>query len=462
MKTLLRLFLLLLPIMAEAQVIPTQPIRDLVNWSSYNTQPYVRGVRYYASHYISMYPQWTNEIHDFSFSGSGFQGDVELHYEANTLPYLATWAPYKSRIIINVNDNGGYHSNEVVLHGLKFMQGPPSYWNGTTIANQGVSISQTVEYWFYGGIPGDSTGGDTGGFPSSREQGALYLNSVAGTFSLPLFTLVNYTYHWSNDITAGRIMGFEGGPSGHPLPPGHLAMAFGHLLLQRVETNVASVTLNYTNTSGTLTNHCAVVSVTTNGTTNITGTIRYTRMPMGWDIPGTWFSETITNNAHRFFELNPGMANAFNWPFIAKNLSSGTWELLMDNRHIVTASSIAWSSGVNLFTNMNGWLGDQRRAVQNSYMDEYGVDHVTGLNKHDAGSFGVHGVWDDINFKSHANAESGNHGATVVANMASSVGAMRTNSYYTYLTAQQTNHTFSLVQISFEITSEDDPAPLVY
>jgi hypothetical protein len=121
---------------------------------------------------------------------------------------------------------------------------------------------------------------------------------------------------------------------------------------------------------------------------------------------------------------------------------------MMDGALIFNATDSQLASGVNLFTNKNGWIGAQEQAVQDAICDLYGVDHVTLITTHDAGSGGIHGVIDQVNYISHENNNYNTlnlRGTNLVAAALGDMGAMRTNSIFIHTAAIQTNHTFSIM-----------------
>lgn len=419
----------------SAAFTPTNEVDGLVDESSYGTYPYVLSERYFASYFDDMYPQWTNHIFDISESGSAWQFDWQNNWEKWGLAHMANF-PVPFSVFVLANDNGGYVSNDVVEWGTNMAAAPPLFYNGTAVTNEGVSCPAAT-YYFTGGILADSADQTA---TISRNAGCLYLNGLYGTPQFDLYHELS-TNGWLADQSGPRLLGFY--PGGHPYPPGHLCMAIWTLINLGVETNVASVTLDYNAVTAT-TNHC-VVSGLAQANGGLSGTIHYDRMPMGWDVP----DGTITNDARNAFVVMPALANAFRWMFTVTNLPAGTYNILMDGVLVDTATSADLATGRNWFTNYNGWLGAQRRAVQNSICDEYGVDHVT-LIAHSAGQGGVHGVADLVNWISNANNfydTLGQRGSTLVTSMASDVGAMNTNAYYTWVTAQQTNHTFAVMPI---------------
>lgn len=418
---------------SQAQFIPTNEVDGLIDQSSYGTYPYVLSERYFASYFDGMYPQWTNHIFDISQSGSAWQFDYQDNWEKWGLAHMANF-PVPFNVWVLANDNGAFHSNDIVQWGTNMAAAPPLFYNGTAVTNEGVSC-QPATYYFTGGILADSVDQSA---TISRNAGCLYLNGLYGTPAFDLYDELS-TNGWLADQSGARLLGFYTG--GHPYPAGHLCMAIWTLLNMGVETNVASVTLDY-NAVSAATNHCVVSGLAQSGN-GLNGTILYDRMPMGWDVP----NGTITNDAQNAFVVMPQLADAFRWMFTVTNLAAGNYALSFDGVTIGVYSASQFAAGVNLFTNYNGWLGAQRRAVQNAICDEYGVDRVT-LVAHSAGNLGVNGVADLVNYQSNANNDYntlGKRGSDLVTALASQVAGMNANAVFTHDAAVQTNHTFAVI-----------------
>jgi hypothetical protein len=427
---------------AVAQVIPTQQQNILINSSSYGPSPYLLWERYANSYYADVYTQWTNQVYDVGQSGFEFENDWKLNWEKWVMPYMAI-APTPVEVWLMPTDNGAYLSNDVVQWGTNIAAAPPIWWNGTGATNEGISFP-SVSYYFLGGITADSADQSS---PSSRQAGSTFLNALYGHSDFPLFLQLS-----NNGVIAdqagARIFGYYAGS--HPFPAGHLAMSTFTLLNRNVETNIASFTLNFD--AGTFTtNHCVVSGVTATAS-KVSWTIHYDRMPPGYDYP----DGIHTNDATKIFTLIPSLANAFNWTVKATNLPSGTYVYKNDGVMIFTATSAQLAAGVNQYTITNGWLGAQRYAVLDAICDVNGDDPVTLAQAHTAGELGVHGVGDDINYRSQGNnayTTLGLRGSALVTQMTPWVGAMRTNQSFVWAAAQQTNHTASLELVSLGYAS---------
>lgn len=447
MKKLLAILIFGIPLLrCSAQFIPTNEVDGVMNSSSYGTFNYILWERYFWSYFADMYPQWTNQIYDVGEGGNNWQADWQSNWGKRTIPYLLTLTNSGNfSFWILPNDNGGYFSNDIIEWGTNFMSAPPFFYNGTAVTNEGIFHGLNYNHYFTGTIPSDTSGG-LNSHNISIESGSLVLNSLSSTLQFDLLYELNNN-GWSNDITGARLLGFYTG--GHPYPAGHLAMTLFTLLNQNCETNISSVTFNWQAATAS-TNHCSVsgVSLTSNV---LSGTIHFDRMGPGWD----WAHDSYTNDAPPLFTVMPFMANSFNQIIQATNLPVGNYSLVMDGALIFNSTSVQLASGVNIFTNKNGWLGAQQQAVLDAIADVYGADHVGLSPTHDAGSVGAHGNWDDINLRSEEDGayEAGFRGTNILVQVKPFALSMGTNSVFVHAAAQQTNHTFSLQLIS------GNPAP---
>lgn len=410
-----------------------------MNSSSYGTAPYPLWGVYFIDYWDSVYSQYTNHIHDIGQSGSASQFDYQNNLEKWGLVFMHSFpVPWNEWVM--PQDNGGYASNDVVQWFTNMFAAPPLFWNGTAVTNEGVTC-QPATYYAIGGILADSTDQT---LPISRNAGSLFLNGLYGTPSFDLYHELA-TNGWTTDQTGARVLGFQLPPAatGHPLPPGDLAMSTFTLLNMNVETNIGAVTLDASAVTVT-TNHCVVTGFNRVG--NLwAGTIQYDRMPPGYDVSGAF-------DARGAFAVMPFLANSFQWNFAVQNLPTGNYGMTMDGVLIQTGTAAQFATGFNLYTNYNGWLGAQRIAVLYSIRDEMGLNHTNGFPTHTAGEAGVHGVADDINFKSHGNNNYDTlnlRGSALVTASSSldDVNAAQTNAVATHMTAVQTNHAFAVFQI---------------
>jgi hypothetical protein len=438
---LLWVALWLVPERAPAQYVPTNQVNILMTSSSYGMPPYFFWERYNMAWWASMYPQWTNGVYDIGLSGHSWEDDWTNRWEAWVMPYMAL-APSPVEVWIMPEDNGNYGSNSIVQFGTNFISSPPIWWNGVNKTNEGSVVTQPVQYYFLGGIIADS---EDQTLPASRQAGSTYLNSLLGITDIPLFLTVSNK--WAQDRVGNRDLGFW--PGAHPYPPGHFAMHAFILRARNVETNVASFVVNFN--AGTIsTNHCVVSGITATPI-KVSWTLHYDRMPGGID----FLDGVHTNDATKATNEFPELRDWNRWIVQATNLPHGTYIYKNDGEEIFRATDAQLAAGVNQYMITNGWIGRQRYAVLDACCGVMGCDPITMQPTHDAGSFGVHGVWDDINYKSRGGFFfSTQKGQTLVDSMASSVGAMRTNQFFVWQAAQQTNHTASLELITTVVGEE--------
>ena len=440
MKRLLATLFLISAVWAgRSQNIPTNSVYGLMNSSSYGEMPYTLWERYVWSYYADMYPQFTNVLGDVGHSGQGFAGDWQFDWQKRVLIYLATLTNSSTfDFWIMPTDNGGNGTNVYPLL-LNFTNAPPFFYDGVSaLTNVGISPNVKYNYFFLGGIPANTPGGDDG-LNSGRQTASLWANNLLGT---PQFDLLHelLTNGWVADIAGAGVLGFY--PGAHPKPPGHLAMAQWTLVNRNAETNVAKVVINWNGGSVPLTDHCAVAGATISGNT-FSSTIRFDRMGMGYD----WKHGIYTNDATAAYAAMPVLAKQFNWIVQVTNLPAGTYTCQMDNRFIFSASDAQLAAGVNLWTNKNGWIGDQQQAGLDAICDYYGVDPVT-LVTHSAGSTGAHGLRDDVNLRSDADGAytSGLRGTNLVNALASDMTSLMTLAGYIRQAAVQTNHTITITR----------------
>lgn len=407
--------------------------------SSYGTFNYILWERYVWSYYADMYPQWTNKIFDVGHAGQGLAGDWQTDWQKRTIGYIATLTNSGSfNFWILTTDNGGYNSNTVYPLLLNFTNAPPLFYDGSGgLTNQGISPAVKYNYFLPGAIPADTAGGDDG-LNSGRQAASLNVNSLLGT---PAFDLLHETLTngWLTDIVGARVLGFY--PGAHPKPPGHLAMAQWTLKNQNVETNVAQLIINWNGNTVAMTNHCVVSGTSFSGII-VSGTIHWDRMGMGWD----WPHGSYTNDATLAFPAMPVLANQFHWTIQATNLPAGNYTFQMDNRLIFNATDVQLATGVNLWTNKSGWIGDQQQAVLDAIADVYGADHIGLFQTHLAGVAGAHGLRDDVNLRSDEDNASGSgmRGTNLVNAVASDLTSMYSLAAYVQQAAVQTNHSFAL------------------
>ena len=149
----------------------------------------------------------------------------------------------------------------------------------------------------------------------------MRLAMLYGTPVVDMWHLL-WTNGVSTDIVSNRLFGFF--PGGHPYAAGHLCMAIQCLVALGAETNVGSLTLNWSKKSAT-TNHCVASDITVSSNT-LSCTVLFDRMPMAWDVP----DGTITNDARNAFVIMPELGNAFQWIIRVTNAPPGTYAINVD------------------------------------------------------------------------------------------------------------------------------------
>jgi hypothetical protein len=434
------LFLLSALSRCGAQMIVTNEVDGTFDTASYGTPPYSLWSDYFASYFYDMYPQYTNHIYDTSRSGSSWNLDFTAQEEKWDLPLWASF-PVPGNDWVLANDNGSYHSNDVVQWGTNLFNAPPLFWNGTAVTNEGVA-TKGITHYALGCIQEDTPDGD-GGFAISRNAGSMYLDRLYGTPVVDMWHML-WTNGVSTDITNNRLFGFY--PGGHPYPAGHLCMTLKALLALGVDTNVGSMTLDWSNHIIASTNRCTVTDPSLLSGGVLTFTVHFDRMPLAWDVP----DGTVTNDARNAFVLMPDLGNSFHWTLQVTNLSAGAYSISVDGVPTDWASGAQLAAGRNWFTNYNGPLWRQRVAVLNAKRDQEDVDHVTLLPTHNAGSPGVlSGVGDLLNFESNGAQQYdqlGKRGTNYINSMTMWVGYLQQYDLAIHNAAQQTNHIITITK----------------
>lgn len=426
--------------------VPTSEVDGTFDSASYDVTPYKFWGDYFASHYYDMYPQFTNHIYSVSRSGASWENQFESQQEKYCLPLWASFGTASTHDWMLANDNSSYLSNDVIQWGTNLFNAPPLFWNGTAVTNEGgIASTLSVTHYSLGGIPTDTSDGDSGAV--SRNAGAMALAELYGTPVVDMWHLL-WTNGLSGDIVGPRLFGFF--PGGHPYPAGHLCMAIQSLVALGAETNVGSLTLNWTKKNAT-TNHCVASGITV-ATNALSCTVHFDRMPMAWDVP----NGTITNDARNAFVVMPELGNAFQWMIRVTNAPPGTYALNVDGVQTDVATDAELAAGRNWFTNYNGPLWAQRASVLAWKRIQAGCDPVTLNLSHDAGSLGILGASDLLNFQSWASQEYDTlnlRGDAYINSMTNFVAQLRQYDVAINQAAQQTNHVLTVTLMANPGTS---------
>ncbi len=410
----------------------TNEVDGTFDSSSYDTPPFKWWGNYFATYFYDMYPQFTNHIYSVSRSGASWENQLESQQEKYCFPLWASFGKVPSCDWMLANDNDDYVSNDVVYWGTNLFNAPPLFWNDVAITNEGdIASALGVTHYSLGGIPNDSFDGDEGAV--SRNAGAMALAVKYHTPVVDMWHLL-WTNGLSEDITNNRLFGFYAG--GHPYAAGQLCMALSALTALGADTNVGSLTLNWT-TAKAATNHCVASGISINGSA-LTCTVHFDRMPLAWDVP----DGTITNDARNAFVINPKLGNSFRWMIAVTNLPAGTYNVSVDGVLTDTATAAQLAAGRNWFTNYNGPLWAQRVSVLKWKRYQEGVDPVT-LEPHNAGDQGALGVGDNWNYQSWASGQYdtlGKRGDDYLASIFVQVVQLRQYDDRIHVEAQQTNH----------------------
>ena len=429
------LLLFLAAVTCSATIMKAE-VNGTFDASSYDTAPNEFFGNYFATYFYGMYPQFTNHIYSVSRGGASWENQYEEQQEKYCLPL---WASFKKGTIYDwmlANDNGAYRSNDVVHWGTELFNAPRLFWNGTSVTNEGDAVSKLkVQHFPLGCIPGDTWDGDWEA--EDRNAGAM---ALARKYKVPLVDMWHllWTNGLSTDITNNRLFGFYSG--GHPYPAGYLCMTLQALTALKVETNVGSLTLDWTKPKASAI-HCTAKNIQVTGNT-MTCTVRFDRMPLAWDVP----DGTITNDARNAFVLMPELGNSFRWTIKVKNMPPGTYGVSVDGILTDIATDAQLVAGRNWFTNYNGPLWAQRTAVLARKRDQQGCNPVT-LLPHSAGDRGVLGLLDGVNFRSACDQGYDSdklRGPAYVAYLNTWVPELKQYDAQINAAARQTNHVFTI------------------
>lgn len=439
-RALIILFLLAAlcsPRSAIAQFPVTHEVNGTFDASSYDYPAYKFWGDYFADYFYSMYPQFTNHIYSVSRSGASWESQFKDQQQKYCLPLWASFLENGSDWMI-ANDNGGYTTTNLVNQwGTNLFNAPPLFWDGSAVTDYSGIVSKSITHYALGGIPNDSSDGDSGAI--NRNLACLQL---AGFYSTPPVDLWHLLWNngLSGDVVGSRLFGFYSG--GHPYPAGHLCMTLKTLIALGAETNVGSMTLDWNNQLVSNTNKMTVINPSLSGNT-LTFTVHFDRMPPAWDVP----NGTITNDARNAFVVMPELGNAFRWIIQVTNLPVGNYELRVDGILTDIATSAQLAAGRNWFTNYNGPLWLHRVAVLAAKREQDGVDPVTLVYYQVNGNLAIPDVGRLLEFQSNAAQQydtNGKRGSTYVTAMATFVSNLRQYDARINAAAQQTNHTFTV------------------
>lgn len=376
---------------AKSQTWPNKPVKGTLDMSSYNRPTNVFGGITFISGLQLYNPLVTNLVLEVGQGGASMVSSWNNNGEKRTLPIYAFGdnSGYTNMSFWMVSDNGGFTTtNPVVTNGLHIVDMPSSYFNGTDFTNEGFG-SIKVAHDFIGSPPHDTTGGDSGSFP--RDQASTNLDIIFGFPVLgiwqPLYS--NNLWKVSSDFGAGS----------HPKEWSSTAMMLMVMRTNGIPQDIGHIYLD-ANTGVWTTNNWTVVSPSV-GSTSISATIKPFSYPPAWSIG----QSNVFDSRHMFDEY-PALGNIFTWTFKFTNLSSGMWDLYIDNELMWRASDTQFATGMNAFTNYTTPLWRIRYSSYVWTLIQMGVDPTTFQLAHTAGENGyISGVSDQINLESNENNE---------------------------------------------------------
>jgi hypothetical protein len=440
MKRLLSLLFLLCAFRCAAQFIVTNEIDGAFDASSYDTD--LMGMSHpFSTYFYDGYPQFTNHIYSWSRSGSSLSGDFEDQEGKYLMPIFNSF-PFLGYDWGLANDNGSLNSNDTAVAFLDIASGPPLFFNAVAgvATNEGVPCPPIITQPL-GRMPHDSSDGDSGAI-----VGNLGSMGAAASLGVPIIDMwhLMYTANFIADQAGARTM-WSGIGGSHFTQGGYLAADIKALQVLGAETNVGSMTINFLGAAIAATNNCVLSGLSLAGNT-LTLTAHFVRMPMAWDVPGTYGSVTVTNDARSAFVIYPELGNAFNWIVQVTNLPAGNYSISVDGILTDMATDAQLAAGRNWFTNYNGPLWAQRTEVLGRKRDQVGMDRVT-LITHTVGSGeAIPGVEDLRDYQSNAGNSTEVYpaaytGTNYVAHMQAALLAVRQYDVAIHNAAVQTNHT---------------------
>lgn len=441
-------FALLLSFTLVFSSIATPPANGdtrTIDNSSYSIPFRLSGL-HFLLYYPSMYPLNTNLFGDFSRGGEGAQGWFQNEEEKWS---LSIWVAHSNNVTASIthykpaDDNGNYDTNAQVQWFTNIQNAPQLFYNGTAVTNEGYNFP--MKFQFLGAYPHDSSDGDSGEI--MRDLVCQKLQIFYGNSPVPLWA-VTWTNGWNTDQAGARMLGFSTGS--HPYTGGFVAGSIVEHTYLGDDMNVGTLTVDYTALTSR-TNHFTTSTITNTGN-GVSFLTRAERMPPGW-IEQTG---TITNQGSMAFQVEPNLATNFTWTVNGTNFPNGPCTITLDGVTIGTTIASNGNFSFNLYTNMLGAWWTARTNVVNAFLDFYGCNHTT-LIPHGAGSQGVLGVGDLVNYISTCNNQYDSlnkRGATFVSAMSAQVAQLEQYDAAIYTVAQQTTH---LMTITFQAPSQ--PAP---
>lgn len=448
------LMLIFIPLLASAQVVQDKPVNGTIDESSYQTGQHRSP--YFALYFTAMYP-WTNRIYYEGQSGFDWGSQRQQGQNAYDFPLWLSWSNMVSSNYnwMLANDNDGHNdTNSNFQLGTNLLLAPVNFWDGSANHDYSNTVSAVIQHRFWGCIPADIAGGDSGA--QARDTACIQLMQFLGGPVIkglwqPLMMIGGIG--WSNDIPVNRLLGFSTGS--HPYPAGQLDMAVNEVLEYNGETNVGWIIIDWnTLTANTL--QASATSIIRSGNT-VTFTCKFNRMAMPYD----HLNGTFTNDCMTAFPAAPNLVHAFNWYINVTNGPSGIYVFAIDGQVVETMPSTQFAqNGLNLWTNCNSQFRVQQDQLLYDYLDKMGAAYDTRADTHDAGSAGKNGWFDDINYQSVARGQlqSGNLGTVAYNNIKSVITNEWQFDVKMAIDTVQTNH---LGSITFIPTFVGAPAPFL-
>lgn len=446
MKRLLYILILFCPLAGVAQNTVWNLITNsqvvVCNFEASYDQPYFYHGIWMPAALALMRQDITLRWRNCAASGRSLQGHNEISIPSMGVPHWGNASHQGAEYfgIIEEGGNGGYTPFQVMTNLTNTIQAPLTTFNGSFYTNQPGWCSTSHVFWIgQGDIPGDQADGQT-----VYRDGNDALTNFFGLHGLPYVDEWNplYVGGWSNDVVSGANL-IRWFPNSHPGPPGQGNMTVNRLLQWGFPTNIYALDLDWNNGLVTSTNHCTATSASKSGNT-FTFTFRAGRLGMPIDSP----DGVCTNDATEFSDIIPAQANAFMEIWRITNLPVGNYLVTEDGSNTAVVASTVLAGGWNRWLLTNGWEHAQKRAVVNGLYDLIGADHTT-LAQHSAGSQGVNGGPDIVNFFSYSGGFfTTNNGPAIIADLNFIETNLDALDIPIHTAAQQTNHTITISYIA--------------
>ena len=196
---------------------------------------------------------------------------------------------------------------------------------------------------------------------------------------------------WSANLASSTPVNLQGVDTVHPGPSGHLGIAYALLNEINAEESVSSATINAANGVLLAQEHASISAIATT-TEGVDFTRLDERLPMAFD-----------DGAREIFRLMPEVLDMNRYMLTVIGLSSGAYEVYVDNVFSGTTTASMLSGGWNMTEMTQGPIHDQLLEVLGRIRDKEGVERVATDPEEPIGRASVGPPWQGIiDYKSSA------------------------------------------------------------